>query len=119
MAIGNTFATALLTGCPSTNKKVLDLIEENDGIVVAMETGGGLKTAGNEVSEEGNPLESLASRYLETACACMTPNHLRIDILKNLVDENFHDIGPRCRGRGCRHRKNLSPAQLSIGTSNL
>jgi len=77
----------LITGCPSTNKKVLQLIEENGGVIVAMENCGGLKTAGYNVSEEGDPMESLARRYLDTACACMTPNHRRIDILKNLIEE--------------------------------
>jgi benzoyl-CoA reductase/2-hydroxyglutaryl-CoA dehydratase subunit BcrC/BadD/HgdB len=72
----------LLTGCPSTNKKVLKLIEENGGVIVAMESCGGLKTAGFSVNEEGNPMESLARRYLDTACACMTPNGRRIDIVR-------------------------------------
>lgn len=91
----------LLTGCPSTNKKVLALIEENGGVVVAMENCGGLKTAGFPVNEEGNPMESLARRYLNTACACMSPNHRRIDILKSLIDEYRIDGVIELTWEGC------------------
>jgi benzoyl-CoA reductase/2-hydroxyglutaryl-CoA dehydratase subunit BcrC/BadD/HgdB len=34
----------LLTGCPNTNKKILNAIEENGAVVAAMENCGGLKT---------------------------------------------------------------------------
>ena len=96
----------LLTGCPSTNKKVLKLIEENGGVIVAMESCGGLKTAGCSVQEEGNPMESLARRYLDTACACMSPNHRRIDILRNLVSEYRVDGVIELTWEGC-HTYNI------------
>jgi benzoyl-CoA reductase/2-hydroxyglutaryl-CoA dehydratase subunit BcrC/BadD/HgdB len=96
----------LLTGCPSTNKKVLKLIEINGGVIVAMESCGGLKTAGFTVQEEGNPMESLARRYLDTACACMSPNHRRIDILRNLVSEYRVDGVIELTWEGC-HTYNI------------
>lgn len=91
----------LMTGCPSTNKKVLQLIEENGGVIVAMENCGGLKTAGYNVNEEGNPMESLARRYLDTACACMTPNHRRINIIKDLIKEYRIDGVIELTWEGC------------------
>lgn len=96
----------LLTGCPSTNKKVLKLIEENGGVIVAMENCGGLKTAGYNVDEKGDPMESLARRYLDTACACMSPNHRRIDILRNLIDEYRVDGVIELTWEGC-HTYNI------------
>ncbi len=77
----------LLTGCPTTNKKVLFLIEQSGGAVVAMETCGGLKTVGNKVDETLPPLHALAEKYLGTACACMTPNTGRLDLIENLVKD--------------------------------
>lgn len=96
----------LLTGCPSTNKKVLKLIEENGGVIVAMENCGGLKTAGNTVDEAGNPMESLARRYLDTACACMSPNHRRLYILRKLIDEYRVDGVIELTWEGC-HTYNI------------
>ncbi len=96
----------LLTGCPSTNKKVLKLIEENGGVIVAMENCGGLKTAGFGVDETGDPMESLAKRYLDTACACMSPNPRRIDILKKLINEYRVDGVIELTWEGC-HTYNI------------
>jgi benzoyl-CoA reductase/2-hydroxyglutaryl-CoA dehydratase subunit BcrC/BadD/HgdB len=96
----------LLTGCPSTNKKVLRLIEENGGVIVAMENCGGLKTAGFAVEEAVTPMESLARRYLDTACACMSPNPRRIDILRNLTEEYRVDGVIELTWEGC-HTYNI------------
>ncbi|MBU1170021.1 MAG: 2-hydroxyacyl-CoA dehydratase family protein [Proteobacteria bacterium] len=75
----------LLTGCPTTHKKVLRLIEDSGGVVVCMETCGGLKTAGARVDESKDPMTALAERYLKTPCACMTPNSSRITLLDDLI----------------------------------
>ncbi|MGI6711392.1 MAG: double-cubane-cluster-containing anaerobic reductase [Bacillota bacterium] len=75
----------LLTGCPSTNKKIIDLIEESGAVIVAMETCGGLKTSGTYVEEEEDPMEALAEHYVKTACPCMTPNRRRIDLIKEII----------------------------------
>ncbi len=42
----------LLTGCPVTNTKLLDIIESKNAIVVAAESCGGLKTV-NDMTAEG------------------------------------------------------------------
>lgn len=96
----------LLTGCPSTNKKVLELIEENGGVIVAMENCGGLKTAGFPVNEGRHPMESLTRRYLDTACACMSPNHRRIAILKDLIEDYRVDGVIELTWEGC-HTYNI------------
>lgn len=74
----------LLTGCPSTNNKLLYLIENSGGIVVAMENCGGLKTVGSLVDEE-EPMRDLAEYYVRTACPCMTPNPRRLDIISDII----------------------------------
>ncbi|WP_022665804.1 double-cubane-cluster-containing anaerobic reductase [Desulfospira joergensenii] len=75
----------LLTGCPTTNKKVLFLIEEAGGCVVAMESCGGLKSVGRRVDETLPPLRALAEKYLNIACACMSPNTGRLDLIGELI----------------------------------
>jgi len=75
----------LLTGCPTTNRKILHVIEERGGLVVAMENCGGLKTDSSPVPEEGDPLENLARKYLSIPCACMTPNPKRLDLLRDII----------------------------------
>ncbi len=82
----------LVTGCPTTNKKLLDVIEGSGGVVAALENCGGLKTVGRLVAETGDPLTALAEKYLAIPCPCMTPNTVRLDLLTELVRE-FHIEG--------------------------
>jgi len=77
----------LLTGCPTTHKKVLHLIENSGGVVVAMESCGGLKSVGDPVDETIDPIRALAEKYLKIPCACMTPNSKRQDLIGSLIDE--------------------------------
>ena len=86
MAKMSTRPRILLTGCPTANKKVLEIIENSGAVVVAMENCGGLKTLGMPVLETDDPIEALADRYLNTACSCMTPNTRRLDILGDLIE---------------------------------
>ncbi|MBI9091926.1 MAG: 2-hydroxyacyl-CoA dehydratase [Desulfobacterium sp.] len=76
----------LLTGCPTTNKKVLHLIEKKGAVVVAMETCGGLKSNSRRVSQTDEPLHALAEKYLNTACACMSPNTARLTLIEDLIN---------------------------------
>lgn len=81
-------ARILLTGCPPTHKKILNMIEDSQAIVVAMENCGGLKTCRDFVPEnQADPLKALAEKYLHTACPCMTPNPRRLEIIGNLIRE--------------------------------
>lgn len=77
----------LLTGCPTTNKKLLDIIEDSGAVVVAVENCGGLKTIGRLVDEEGDPMSALARSYLGIPCPCMTPNGARLELLSDLIRE--------------------------------
>lgn len=91
----------LLTGCPTTNKKVLNTIEENGGIVVTAENCGGLKTTGLLVDEEIEPMRALAERYLSIACPCMTPNTKRLDLIQSLIDDYKIDGVVELTWQGC------------------
>jgi benzoyl-CoA reductase/2-hydroxyglutaryl-CoA dehydratase subunit BcrC/BadD/HgdB len=91
----------LLTGCPTTNKKVLDVIEESGGIVVAMENCGGLKTAGDRVDEEMEPMMALAEHYIKIACPCMTPNQKRLDLIAGIVRDYRIDGVVELTWHGC------------------
>lgn len=77
----------LLTGCPTTNKKLVHIIEDSGAVVVAVENCGGLKTVGRLVDEKEDPLTALARSYLSIPCSCMTPNTGRLDLLSELVRE--------------------------------
>ena len=101
----------LFTGCPATNKKLLGLIEDSGGIVVAMETCGGLKTAGLRADESGDPMLSLAKRYLNVACPCMTPNRRRLEIIGTLVHDYRADGVVELTWQGC-HTYNVEAFQV-------
>lgn len=80
----------LLTGTPlgKGSEKVLRLIEKAGGVVVCMENCTGIKAIYNLVDEsEPDPFLAIAKRYLETPCACMTPNTKRIESIGRLVQE--------------------------------
>lgn len=96
----------LLTGCPTTNLKVLDLIEDNGGIVVATENCGGMKTVGELVAEDGDPLINLADRYLRIACSCMTPNNRRMELLTRIISDYRIDGVVELTWDGC-HTYNI------------
>ncbi len=104
-------ARILVTGCPTTNRKVLELIESSDAIVVAMENCGGLKTAGDLVDETKGPMEALAETYLSVACPCMTPNTKRLDIIGKIIDEYWIDGVVELVWQGC-HTYNIEAFQI-------
>lgn len=78
----------LMTGTPigKGSDKVLRLIEESGGLVIAMENCTGLKCAWTQVEQEGtDPLEALARHHLALPCSCMTPNQGRYELLEELI----------------------------------
>lgn len=79
----------VITGCPmgKGSDKILNLIEEAGGVVVAQEQCSGLKGFYRQVEEEGDPMDALTRYYLDTPCACMSPNPKRMDLLTRLVAE--------------------------------
>ncbi len=76
----------LLTGCPTTSKKVLHCLEEYAN-VVAFENCGGLKSIIESVDETGNPMEAIARSSLRLACPCMSPNELRYQLVASLIKD--------------------------------
>ena len=101
----------LLTGCPTTNKKILNAIEENGGVVAAMENCGGLKALGMMVREDIDPLEALAERYLAVACPCMTPNTRRLDLIGRIIEDYHIDGVVELTWQAC-HTYNIEAYQV-------
>jgi benzoyl-CoA reductase/2-hydroxyglutaryl-CoA dehydratase subunit BcrC/BadD/HgdB len=80
----------LMTGVPMVHgaERVLDIIEQSGGLVVAMENCTGLKPILEDVDEAApNPLRALAEKYFHLPCSVMTPNDRRLDILGQLASE--------------------------------
>ena len=84
----------LVTGCPigGDSLKVIRAIEDNGGVVVAIENCSGVRTLGNPVEEDCEDIyEAIARKYLSTGCSVMTPNDNRIDLIGEIIDEYHVD----------------------------
>ena len=101
----------VITGCPTTNKKVFDLIEECGAVIVAMENCGGQKTASLPVDENRDPMTALAERYLKIPCPCMTPNNTRLELIGDLVRDYHADGVLELTWQGC-HTYNIEAYQV-------
>ena len=79
----------LVTGCPigGVANKVINAIENTGAIVVALENCQGYKELHENVDETIDPVEAIAKKYLNIPCSVMTPNNMRIEILKDMIDE--------------------------------
>lgn len=79
----------LITGCPlgGATEKIVKIIEENGGIVVAYENCSGIKSLERLVDEDKEPIEALTEKYLNIGCSCLSPNRNRIDLLSEITDE--------------------------------
>ena len=80
----------VVTGCPigGVTEKVIKAIEDNGGVVVAMENCTGAKQYDRLVDEDAEDIwEALSYRYLNMGCSVMTPNPNRYDLLGRLIDE--------------------------------
>lgn len=78
----------LLTGCPMGlgSEKVIRLIEELGGDMVAMETCTGYKTLELRGDpDHADPIRALAEKYIQTPCSCMSPNLGRFDLLRRMI----------------------------------
>ncbi|MBF0398932.1 MAG: 2-hydroxyacyl-CoA dehydratase [Desulfobacterales bacterium] len=106
----------LLTGCPTTNKKVLDIIEDSGAVVVAMENCGGIKTI-NLVDENITPMEALAEKYLKIPCACMTPNTERLNLITNIINDYKIDAVVELIWHAC-HTYNIESYFVSEHVTN-
>ena len=80
----------VITGCPigGVTEKVISAVEDNGGVVVAMENCTGAKQYDRLVDEDAEDIwEALAYRYLNIGCSVMTPNPNRYDLLGRCIDE--------------------------------
>ncbi len=80
----------MVTGCPvgGDSLKVLHIIEEAGGVIVALDSCSGMKPYA-EVIEEGtnDPVRAMAARYLKIPCSCMTPNNRRLTEMDKLIEK--------------------------------
>ena len=78
----------LMTGVPMVHgaERVLDIIEDSGGLVVAMENCTGLKPILEDVDQDAaDPLKALAEKYYRLPCSVMTTNDRRLDTLRHLA----------------------------------
>ena len=84
-----------MTGVPMVHgaERVIDIVENCGGVVVAMENCTGLKPLMDDVEENAaDPLRALAEKYFHLPCSVMTPNDRRLDVLGQLAA----DYRPEC-----------------------
>ncbi|GHT85021.1 2-hydroxyglutaryl-CoA dehydratase [Spirochaetia bacterium] len=76
----------IITGCPmgGATERLVNIIEETGGVVVAYENCTGAKQFDRQVPESGDPWEALADYYLAIGCSVMTPNPNRFELLSRL-----------------------------------
>jgi len=80
----------LMTGVPTVHgaERVVDIIENNGGLVVCMENCTGLKPIIEDVREgSGDPIRALAEKYFRLHCSVMTRNDRRMECLRTLAEE--------------------------------
>ncbi len=85
----------LLTGVPMVTgaERVLEIIEQSGGRLVAMENCTGLKPILEDVDATApDPLRALAEKYFHLPCSVMTPNHRRLETLRRMIA----DYRPDC-----------------------
>jgi benzoyl-CoA reductase/2-hydroxyglutaryl-CoA dehydratase subunit BcrC/BadD/HgdB len=78
----------LLTGVPVVHgaERVIDIIEQSGGLIVCADNCTGVKPILEDVDEAAaDPIEALAVKYLRIPCSVMTPNHRRMDVLRDLA----------------------------------
>ncbi len=80
----------LMTGVPMAHgaERVMDIVEDHGGLVVALESCTGLKPIVDDVDAEApDPLRAIAEKYFHLPCSVMTPNDRRLDLLRRLAAE--------------------------------
>lgn len=80
----------LLTGCPVGlgTEKVIRLVEDLGGNIVAMENCSGYKTLELRTDHTyDDPIVALAHKYIAIPCSCMSPNPYRMELLTSMMDD--------------------------------
>ena len=78
----------VITGCPmgGVTEKVVEVIEQQGGVVVAYENCTGAKKIENMVEENSaDPFKAVADAYLNIGCSVMTPDTKRYELLEYLA----------------------------------
>ena len=80
----------MATGCPigGVLDKIVGTVERLGGAVVCYENCAGIK-ASRRLVDAGAPdiVRAIAERYLDIGCAVMTPDDIRMELLRQLTDE--------------------------------
>ncbi len=90
MHAGTKAVRVLLTGVPVVHgaERILDIIEDNGGLVVCMENCTGLKPIIEDVDEQADdPVRALAEKYFHLPCSVMTRNDRRLELIEKLAGE--------------------------------
>jgi benzoyl-CoA reductase/2-hydroxyglutaryl-CoA dehydratase subunit BcrC/BadD/HgdB len=85
----------LVSGCPIGGDagKVLRIIEEAGGVIVALEACSGMKGYSIRIEEgTGDPLRAVAEATLKIPCSCMTPNGGRLAMLDEMIERFKPDV---------------------------
>ncbi len=85
----------LVSGCPigGDASKVLQIIEEAGGVIVALEACSGMKGYSIRIAEQtGAPLAAVAEATLKIPCSCMTPNGGRLAMLDEMIERFKPDV---------------------------
>lgn len=80
----------LITGCPmgGVTDKIVRIIEEVGGVVVAYENCTGIKQTDMLVDESiEDPYRAIADRYIEIGCSVMSPDNNRYELLDRLTKQ--------------------------------
>ena len=80
----------LLTGVPLPHgaERVMDIIEDNGGLVVCQENCSGIKPVLDDIDENADDLlRAVARKYFHLPCSVMTPNKARMELLGRLSKE--------------------------------
>ena len=80
----------LLTGVPTVHgaERVMDIIENNGGLVVCTDNCTGLKPILEDVDENADdPIDAIAKKYLNLPCSVMTKNDRRLELIGQLAKE--------------------------------
>jgi benzoyl-CoA reductase/2-hydroxyglutaryl-CoA dehydratase subunit BcrC/BadD/HgdB len=85
----------LVSGCPigGDAAKVLQIIEDAGGVIVALEACSGMKGYSIRIEEgTGDPLRAVAEATLKIPCSCMTPNGGRLDAIDAMIARFKPDV---------------------------
>ncbi|WAC07199.1 MAG: double-cubane-cluster-containing anaerobic reductase [Thermodesulfobacteriota bacterium] len=100
----------LLTGTPlgENDDKVVSLVEEYGGLVVAMEICGGYKSLDLRIDETDcrDPILLLAEKQVGIPCSVMSPNKKRIQLLERMIHDFAVDGVVDLTWHGC-HTYNI------------